>query len=378
MTAARRLALLAAFALPAIVYFASASPEPASWDTAELQGVPYILGISHPTGFPFYVLVGYVWSHAVAFGTVAWRMNAMSGVAIATAAAAAYALALEFGASIPVALFATFWFAFTQNVWAHAARAEAQDLAVACCALAIYAFTRWLRGAADVWFAAAFALCGLGIAAHPNALWILPALVIGAIVAKRRPRMRVVAVSAATRRRVPRALSLSSASLGVRCRESSRSGRDAARRRRRHLLELQRSANVARAGSRANGQRIRRPLVLPRVVQSGSSRAGAVGVRQHLAPAVRRVGDVPRSSAASSLLGAATGGRRSSSASHAPPGYSSRSSIQTRATWDATGCSRRGLPSRFSARSHRFKAPARTRLARSADRLSCSWREPCV
>ncbi|MGB8908526.1 MAG: DUF2723 domain-containing protein [Candidatus Cybelea sp.] len=197
MTAARRLALLAAFVLPAIVYFASASPEPASWDTAELQGVPYILGISHPTGFPFYVLAGYVWSHAIAFGTVAWRMNAMSGVAVATTAAAAYALALEFGASIPVALLATLWFAFTQNVWSHAARAEAQDLAVACCALAIYAFTRWLRGAADTWFAAAFALCGLGIAAHPNALWILPALVIGAIVAKRRPRMRLVAGSAA-------------------------------------------------------------------------------------------------------------------------------------------------------------------------------------
>ncbi|MFY9884505.1 MAG: DUF2723 domain-containing protein, partial [Candidatus Cybelea sp.] len=196
MTAARRLALLAAFALPAIVYFASASPEPASWDTAELQGVPYILGISHPTGFPFYVLVGYVWSHAIAFGTVAWRMNAMSGVALATAAAAAYALALEFGASIPVALLATFWFAFTQNVWSHAARAEAQDLAVACCALAIYAFARWLRGSADAWFAAAFALCGLGIAAHPNALWILPAFVIGAIVAKQRPRRRLVAGSA--------------------------------------------------------------------------------------------------------------------------------------------------------------------------------------
>ncbi len=49
---------------PAGAYIASASVEPASWDTAELQGVPYILGISHPTGFPFYVLLGYVWSHA--------------------------------------------------------------------------------------------------------------------------------------------------------------------------------------------------------------------------------------------------------------------------------------------------------------------------
>jgi hypothetical protein len=45
----RLLCDLAAFLVPAITYVASASHEPASWDTAELQGVPYILGISHPT-----------------------------------------------------------------------------------------------------------------------------------------------------------------------------------------------------------------------------------------------------------------------------------------------------------------------------------------
>ena len=82
MTWTRRLFWLAAFVIPAVVYLVSASPDPASWDTAELQGVPYILGISHPTGFPFYVLVGYVWSHLLVFGSVAWRMNAMSGVAM--------------------------------------------------------------------------------------------------------------------------------------------------------------------------------------------------------------------------------------------------------------------------------------------------------
>jgi hypothetical protein len=197
VTAARRLAILAAFVLPAIVYVASASVEPASWDTAELQGVPFLMGISHPTGFPFYVLLGYVWSHALPFGTVAWRMNAMSGVAIALAAAAACAVALEFGASAPVALLATLWFAFTQNVWAHGARAEAQDLAVACCALGIYAFLRWMHGGAAGWFFAAFVLCGLGMAAHPNALWILPAFLIGAGIAKRRAPARIVVGSLA-------------------------------------------------------------------------------------------------------------------------------------------------------------------------------------
>jgi hypothetical protein len=193
--AARPIFALAAFAVPAIIYIGSASAEPASWDTAELQGVPYILGISHPTGFPFYVLIGYVWSHAIPLGSVAWRMNAMSGVAIAIAALAAYAVALEIGASLPVALLATFWFAFTPNVWAHAARAEAQDLAVACSALALYAFVRWMRGAGPAFLAAAFGLCGLGMAAHPNALWVLPAFLIGVAIAKRRPSLRLLAGS---------------------------------------------------------------------------------------------------------------------------------------------------------------------------------------
>jgi hypothetical protein len=187
---------VAAFVVPAIAYALSASSEPASWDTAELQGVPYILGISHPTGFPFYVLLGYVWSHAIAFGSIAWRMNVMSGVAIALACAAAYGVALQFGASPPAALAATLWCAFTRNVWSHASRAEAQDLAVACSAFAIYAFLRWMRGGRDRWFVAAFALAGLGMAAHPNALWILPAFVVGARIAKRPTPWRLAAAAA--------------------------------------------------------------------------------------------------------------------------------------------------------------------------------------
>ncbi len=179
--------------MPAAVFAVSASWEPASWDTAELQGVPYILGITHPTGFPLYVMLGYVWSHAIAISTVAWRMNAMSGIAIAVACVAAYGTARQFGATRAIALLATLWFAFSRNVWAHAARAEAQDLAVMCAALAIYLFVRWMREGNDRRFLAAFGLCGLAMAAHPNALWILPGLVVGAAIAPRRPSPRLIA-----------------------------------------------------------------------------------------------------------------------------------------------------------------------------------------
>jgi hypothetical protein len=191
----RLLCDLAAFLIPAITYVASASHEPASWDTAELQGVPYILGISHPTGFPFYVLLGYGWSHLLALGSIAFRLNAFSGIAMAAAAAIAYAVAVELGAWRPIALFATLWFAFTQDVWSHGARAEAQDLAVACQAFAVYAFLRWMNGRANRWFAAAFASFGLGIAAHPNAVWLAPGFAIGSVVAVPRLTLRLAAAA---------------------------------------------------------------------------------------------------------------------------------------------------------------------------------------
>jgi Protein of unknown function (DUF2723) len=188
---------LAAFLVPAIAYVAAVSHEPASWDTAELQGVPYILGISHPTGFPIYVLLGWIWSHALPFGTIAFRTNAFSAVAVAAAIAAAYAVAVELEAPRPVALFAALWLAFTQSIWGHAIRAEAHDLALALSALCVYCIVRWLRRGGGWWYAGSFALYGLALAAHPNAIWLLPGLLLATILAKHRPSIVQMLGSAA-------------------------------------------------------------------------------------------------------------------------------------------------------------------------------------
>ena len=45
------------------------------------------------------------------------------------------------------------------------------------------------------WFAGAFTLCGLAMAAHPNALWLLPGLLIGTLVAARKPSLRLAGLS---------------------------------------------------------------------------------------------------------------------------------------------------------------------------------------
>jgi 4-amino-4-deoxy-L-arabinose transferase-like glycosyltransferase len=195
--AARVACDLAAFLVPAIAYVTAVSHEPSSWDTAELQGVPYMLGISHPTGFPIYVLLGWLWSHALPVGTIAFRLNAMSAIATAAAVATAYAVALELGAPRPGALLAALWLAFTQTIWSHAVRAETHDVALLFSALSVYAMVRWTKGGGGKWYAAAFAFYGLALAAHPNAIWLLPGLAIATLVAKRRPSWRVMLASAA-------------------------------------------------------------------------------------------------------------------------------------------------------------------------------------
>jgi len=63
-------AIGAATLVPLAVYVASLRGDVSYWDTGDLQTVPYILGIPYPTGFPGYVLIGWLWSHAFAVGSL--------------------------------------------------------------------------------------------------------------------------------------------------------------------------------------------------------------------------------------------------------------------------------------------------------------------
>src|SRR4030042_7191791 len=60
------------------LYTATCAPSVLFGDGGEFQFVPYILGIAHPTGYPPYLLLGWLWSHLLPMGDVAYRMNLFS------------------------------------------------------------------------------------------------------------------------------------------------------------------------------------------------------------------------------------------------------------------------------------------------------------
>jgi Protein of unknown function (DUF2723) len=166
----------AAFLLPFALYSYSLAPDVAYWDTAEMQTVPYIFGIAHPTGFPVFVFLGWLFSHAIPIGTVAWRISLMTAVAMAGAAWLVYATVVDFGESELVGLGGALLFATGEVVWSRGSRAEVHTFAVAFAALVIWQLLRYYRtGSVRALYVGAFAF-GLAVANHGIASLLVPGI----------------------------------------------------------------------------------------------------------------------------------------------------------------------------------------------------------
>jgi hypothetical protein len=167
------------------VYLASLRGDVSFWDTADLQTVPYILGIPYPTGFPGYVLLGWLWSHGFAIGSVAWRLNVLAAIASAGTAAAIAALLITLGAATAIALGAALVYALAGVPWAHATYVDVHPIGFCAIAWAMVYAVRWSRSM--VWFdAVACAIAtALALTCDNSTALMLPGLAL--IVLTRRP-----------------------------------------------------------------------------------------------------------------------------------------------------------------------------------------------
>jgi hypothetical protein len=78
------------------IYFFSLAPTVLEADSGEFQFVAWLPGIAHPTGYPLYVLLGWLWSHLWPVGEVAWRMNLLSALLAAATVALIFDAARRF------------------------------------------------------------------------------------------------------------------------------------------------------------------------------------------------------------------------------------------------------------------------------------------
>ena len=159
-------------------------PDVGYWDTGEFQTVAPILGTAHPTGYPTYVILGFLVNLLLTpIGEPAFRMNVFSLLCVAVAAAAAVRLTIRLTGSTPLGIGVGLALATTPVAWSLATRADPHTLHLAFVAVLFAVLVRWeharrdAQQGADRWLVLAALVFGL--AAGNHSLTLLLAAPIG-------------------------------------------------------------------------------------------------------------------------------------------------------------------------------------------------------
>ncbi|HEY4752378.1 MAG TPA: DUF2723 domain-containing protein, partial [Candidatus Limnocylindrales bacterium] len=129
-----RLAPVVVFVVALAAYVRTLMPGQAFDDWGEMQTVPHVLGIAHPTGYPTYILAAHLFE-LLPIGSIAYRSNLFSGVLVALAMASLTWTAVRLGVRPVVAGAAALATGAVGTVWAAATVAEVNPLHLALIAL---------------------------------------------------------------------------------------------------------------------------------------------------------------------------------------------------------------------------------------------------
>ncbi len=176
------------------LYTFTLAPTVLEADGGEFQFVPWLPGIAHPTGYPLYTLLGWLWSHLFFAGEVAWRMNLLSAIFAAvvvglTYGAGRHLLSLVLtetprAAQISAAAMTALTFAISRTFWSQALIAEVYTLHALFVTLIVWLALRLGtqlettgQPTPSLTLLLAF-LFGLGLTHHRTIILLLPAVVL--------------------------------------------------------------------------------------------------------------------------------------------------------------------------------------------------------
>jgi hypothetical protein len=168
-----------------VVYLRTLLPGIAFGDWGEMQTVPHVLGIAHPTGYPTYILLAWL-VELLPIGSVALRANILSAALVAIALATTTAIALRLGARPTVGIAAGLGLGAIGTVWAAATVAEVNPLHLALIALLIHRALVWEETRRRRDLAIGGLIVGLALGNHLLALFVAPFVVAFALWAGRR------------------------------------------------------------------------------------------------------------------------------------------------------------------------------------------------
>ena len=158
------------------VYILTLNPGVLGGDIGELQFVPYILGLAHPTGTPFYILLGKLWTLLPLGPSVAWQMNLLSAVAASLAVFTVYQIIYWNTRAVIPALSAALFFAIGPVFWEQATMADKYAFNALLVSLVLYLALRWGETRSPATLNLLAVTYGLSLTHHRTMVLFAPAL----------------------------------------------------------------------------------------------------------------------------------------------------------------------------------------------------------
>ncbi len=166
-----------------LLYLRTLAPGLLFGDPAEFQVAAWLGGVAHPTGYPLYLILGWLWTHLLPLGTPAWRMNlysaAWGAAAVGMTYLAATAMLRIVAPSLPelarrlIAVVSALMLATNPTFWSQAVIAEVYTLHALLTAGMLWLAMRSDDRRRSIWLAW---LVGLGLAHHRTTLLWLPGI----------------------------------------------------------------------------------------------------------------------------------------------------------------------------------------------------------
>jgi hypothetical protein len=164
---------LAVGAAALAIYLWTLLPGIAFGDWGELQTVPWVLGIAHPTGYPSYVLLAAA-ADRIPIGTVAWRGNVLSAVLVAASLSVTVLILRRLDVRASIAAAGALAVGAATTVWSAALVAEANPLHLLLAALIVHRALVWAERRSVRDLALGGLLVGLSFGNHLLTITIAP------------------------------------------------------------------------------------------------------------------------------------------------------------------------------------------------------------
>ncbi|MBI3749703.1 MAG: DUF2723 domain-containing protein [Chloroflexi bacterium] len=156
-----------------LVYLRTLMPGIAFGDWGEMQTVPHVLGVAHPTGYPTYVLIAWL-AELVPIGSVAFRANLLSAVFVSAALGVLASIAMRVGSGPLIAASGALALGAVGTVWAAATVSEVNPLHLLFAALLLHRCLVWAERRSSRDLVIGGLLVGLALGNHLLTLFLAP------------------------------------------------------------------------------------------------------------------------------------------------------------------------------------------------------------